>query len=357
VTVVSDGSTDRTAELAGRYESLINLIAFTKNRGYGAAIKEAWRQSDADILGFLDADGTCDPNFFADLCKSLETQKADVALGCRMNPSSKMPLLRRVGNTFFANLLRVLSSEPVRDAASGMRVVRRTVLEKLFPLPDGLHFTPAMSAQAVLGGEVRVAEIDMPYHERQGQSKLKVVHDGFRFLRVILDAAFLFRPSRPLAIAGAIAILGAVVLMIFPTHYYLTNRSVAEWMIYRFVVSHLAGATGLLMFAASYLTSRMTHLTVAAGSVPSPWEHRIRGAFASPWFWTAPAGLMIAGGLLVLPSFVELVRTGATYEHWSRFIAMTFLYAAAFILVVTRAIDYVLGLIERRQAFLLSVDA
>src|SRR5881296_3060571 len=74
VTVVSDGSTDATAELAGRYSDLINLIAFTQNRGYGAAIKEAWRQSDADVLCFLDADGTCDPNFFANLCREMDAK-------------------------------------------------------------------------------------------------------------------------------------------------------------------------------------------------------------------------------------------------------------------------------------------
>src|SRR5258708_29577510 len=61
ITVVSDGSTDRTVELASSYQPCIKLIVFEKNRGYGAAIKEAWRQSDADLVSFLDADGTCDP--------------------------------------------------------------------------------------------------------------------------------------------------------------------------------------------------------------------------------------------------------------------------------------------------------
>jgi glycosyltransferase involved in cell wall biosynthesis len=53
--VVSDGSTDHTVELASRYLDQINLIVFEKNRGYGAAIKEAWRTSDAKLLAFLDA--------------------------------------------------------------------------------------------------------------------------------------------------------------------------------------------------------------------------------------------------------------------------------------------------------------
>src|SRR5438552_8170167 len=71
ITVVSDGSRDRTVERASQFVPRINLIIFEKNRGYGAAIKEAWRQSDADLLGFIDADGTCDPKFFAALCQDL----------------------------------------------------------------------------------------------------------------------------------------------------------------------------------------------------------------------------------------------------------------------------------------------
>src|SRR5271163_404463 len=81
ITVVSDGSTDRTVERAREHTDAIKLIVFPQNRGYGAAIKEAWRQSDADLLAFLDADGTCDPNFFVALCRLIEEKKADVVLG------------------------------------------------------------------------------------------------------------------------------------------------------------------------------------------------------------------------------------------------------------------------------------
>src|SRR5262249_43917176 len=150
IVVVSDGSTDRTVEIASRFQDQLNLIVFPKNRGYGAAIKEGWSQSNADLLGFLDADGTCDPNFFAQLCNRLEESKADVVLGCRLNSRSQMPLIRRVGNTIFATLLTMFSNARVRDTASGMRVVRQSSLNHLFPLPDGLHFTPAMSARAML---------------------------------------------------------------------------------------------------------------------------------------------------------------------------------------------------------------
>ena len=345
ITVVSDGSTDRTVELAARFGDRIKLIVFAKNRGYGAAIKEAWAHSNADLLGFIDADGTCEPKFFSQLVNALEKHEADVALGCRLNENSKMPWVRRIGNIIFASMLTVLSSSRVRDTASGMRVVRRTCLPELLPLPDGLHFTPAMSARAMLSDTLRIVEIDMAYHEREGESKLRPGKDGLRFVKAILDAALLYRPARPLAILGLLWLAVAVVLMLTPTAHYVRYRSVQEWMIYRFVVSHLAGTLAGLLLCASYLTGRTVAIALNRRS-----RNVLDSFFASRLVWAAPPILLIGGGLLVLPSFLELVRTGATYEHWSRFIAMSFCWVLASIIAVTGIIDYVLGLLGTQLA-------
>src|SRR4051812_457216 len=166
ITVVSDGSTDRTVSLARKHTDRIKLIVFEKNRGYGAAIQQAWLESDADLLGFLDADGTCDPRFFGELAEALVSRRADIALGNRLNGNSKMPLIRRTGNILFASLLTMLSGQWIRDTASGMRIVRSEAYARLRPLPSGLHFTPAMSARALLDRDVQVKliELDMPYH-------------------------------------------------------------------------------------------------------------------------------------------------------------------------------------------------
>ena len=346
ITVVSDGSTDRTVELAARFGDRIKLIVFAKNRGYGAAIKEAWAHSNADLLGFIDADGTCEPKFFSQLVNALEKHEADVALGCRLNENSKMPWVRRIGNIIFASMLTVLSSSRVRDTASGMRVVRRTCLPELLPLPDGLHFTPAMSARAMLSDTLRIVEIDMAYHEREGESKLRPGKDGLRFVKAILDAALLYRPARPLAILGLLWLAVAVVLMLTPTAHYVRYRSVQEWMIYRFVVSHLAGTLAGLLLCASYLTGRTVAIALNRRS-----RNVLDSFFASRLVWAAPPILLIGGGLLVLPSFLELVRTGATYEHWSRFIAMSFCWVLASIIAVTGVIDYVLGLLGTQLAY------
>ncbi|MDQ5825877.1 MAG: glycosyltransferase family 2 protein [Chloroflexota bacterium] len=352
VAVVSDGSTDRTVEIASRYTDRIKLIVFERNRGYGAAIKEAWEQSDADLLSFLDADGTCDPLFFTQLCNTLFEAKADVVLGSRMGPESKMPAVRRLGNMIFASMLTVLSSKSVRDSASGMRVVRRASLPKLMPLPDGLHFTPAMSARAILSDDVKIVEIPMPYHEREGESKLRIGKDGVRFLKSILNAAFLYRPSRPLGLLGVLLLLVAAGLMLMPTLFYIENRFLLEWMIYRFVVSHLLGAMGFLLLCASYLSRKIVDITLATRPSAGLQHGIISDFFASRTFWLVPIGLFVAGSVLVLPSFFELVTTAHTTEHWSRFIVMSFLFEIAIILIVTKAVDFIIGLIANQLTYL-----
>jgi glycosyltransferase involved in cell wall biosynthesis len=354
IVVVSDGSTDRTVEIASQYSDRVRLIIFPKNRGYGAAIKEGWLQSDAELLGFLDADGTCEPRLFARLCSQLEKSQADLVLGCRLNPDSRMPPIRRFGNKIFAALLTLFSQSHVRDTASGMRVVRRSSLDYLFPLPDGLHFTPAMSARASLSSALRIEEVDMPYEERVGESKLKVVKDGIRFLRVILEAAFLYRPARPVGLLGILFFAAASVLMIRPIAYYAGHHAVLEWMIYRFLVSYLLGTCAVVCVCASYISRRLVHLALMT-------EMRDEAAtllsrfFSSRWFWAVPFLLCLIGGLLVLGSFLQLLKTGATYEHWSRYIVMTFCASTSVILVATRGIGYVMGLVEERVRYWLKV--
>ncbi|HYQ16812.1 MAG TPA: glycosyltransferase family 2 protein, partial [Polyangiaceae bacterium] len=324
ITVVSDGSTDNTIKFASEYTDRIKLIVFEKNRGYGAAIKEAWAQSDAELLGFLDADGTCDPRFFADLCRLLESKSADLALGCRLNPDSKMPLIRRVGNVIFALLLTMFSSKHVRDTASGMRVVKKSSLFKLFPLPDGLHFTPSMSARALLRDDVICVEKDMPYHEREGRSKLHVIRDGFRFLGTILQAALLYRPSRALGLGAVVFGVAATGLMLQPIYHWLIEHNVAEWMIYRFIVAQLCATAAVLLAAVSYLSRRivMLVLSIPASAMPrmSDWVTRFFTARAT---WAVPVGLIIAALLLVWSDMVERVEVGTMHLHWSRWIAMS----------------------------------
>lgn len=357
ITVVSDGSTDATVARARAFADRIQVIVFERNRGYGAAITEAWRRSDADLLAFLDADGTCDPRFFAQLCRELVTSHADIALGSRMHRDSRMPVVRRIGNIVFAGILTAFGTERVRDSASGMRVVRRDCLPRLMPLPAGLHFTPAMSARAILSDDLKIVELDMPYQEREGRSKLNPLLDGVRFLRVILSAALLYRPSRPLRMAGWGFLLAAASWTGRLIWQLARFRSWQEWMIYHLVVVQLSAVAGVLLFAAGHLGDKAARGMLGAGSLPS--SDRVGRFLAYRWFWFAPLGLIVAGTVAIWPAMIDYLRTGTvdpSTHHWSRFFAMSFAYSIAFILVATRLVDITLDLLVDRVAYLRQPD-
>ena len=120
-----------------------------------------------------------------------------------------MPLIRRIGNLFFARLLTIVGRAAVTDSASGMRVFRKSTLELLSPLPDGLNLTPVMSTRAV-HERIRVVERPIPYSERQGESKLSVAGDGLRFLSTIVWTALTYNPVRILGLIGLAGIGVAV---------------------------------------------------------------------------------------------------------------------------------------------------
>jgi hypothetical protein len=345
IIVVSDGSTDRTEEIAKGFPE-VTVLVFERNRGYGAAIQCGFAHGSGGLVSFLDADGTCDPRFFADLCCALHEKDADLALGSRMGPGSEMPLIRTIGNTAFALILGLLSRRRVNDTASGMRVIRRSALPDLYPLPDGLHFTPAMSARVLLEDKLELVELPMPYAERRGRSKLSVVKDGVRFLRSILQAAVTFQPARPLQYMAGLVALAALAVGSEPVLYWLRHGELLEPMIYRILMASLLTTIMAIVACTAIVADR-----VAATAHYRPATSTGVLGFLAPMFSTrgrlvgstALVGIAFA---IVWPGIVEWLRFGEIAMHWSRAAFASLLLVLAAMLGVTTFLLNMLDLIQ-----------
>jgi len=203
--VVDDGSTDRTPELVTATPGA-RLIRHATNTGYGAALKTGFAAARGEWVGFLDADGTYPPEYFPALCQAAQDQRADIVVGSRMaGTDSQMPPVRRVGNLIFARLVSVISAQSITDSASGQRVFKKSVLERIYPLPDGLNLTPVMSIRA-LHEQLKMIEVPIPYSERVGRSKLNALRDGLIFTQSIVWTALHYNPMRLLGLVGLVAL-------------------------------------------------------------------------------------------------------------------------------------------------------
>jgi glycosyltransferase involved in cell wall biosynthesis len=199
--IVDDGSKDQTAQIVQQYPR-VRLIQHAVNGGYGAAIKTGFKAATGEYFAFLDADGTYPPEHLPNLYRALIDQQADLVIGSRMaGASTEMPFVRRVGNLIFARLVSLLGRQYVSDSASGLRLFKREILAQLYPLPDGLNFTPVMSTRA-LHEHLKIIEVAVPYKERIGRSKLNVVRDGVRFTNSIVWTVLSYNPVRVFGLLG-----------------------------------------------------------------------------------------------------------------------------------------------------------
>jgi len=259
VIVVDDGSRDGTVA-AVRAVGGVELVRHPENRGYGAALKTGLARATGDLVAFLDADGTYPPEQLPDLC-AVALDGADLVIGSRMHAAATgMPTTRRIGNRLFAGLVTLLGERRVSDCASGMRVVRRDVLRRLYPLPDGLNFTPIMSLRAIHEG-LDMAEVCIPYAERTGQSKLRVAADGVRYLGSILWTTLSYSPVRVLGMVGVAGVaVAAAIGAGLVTMRAAGITTLGPWGIAAVFAALVSGVAGVSVFALGVLFNYLVTL-------------------------------------------------------------------------------------------------
>jgi len=349
--VVNDGSRDRTCEIATEISSLdpsVRVISHLKNRGYGAALKTGFATARGDLIGFLDADGTYPPEFFPQLCVAA-MNGGDLVIGSRMmGEDSKMPATRRIGNLFFAGLLSVLGAQRVTDSASGMRVFKKSLLERIFPLPDGLNLTPVMSTRA-LHENLNVIEIAIPYSERLGRSKLSIIRDGRIFLESMVWTVMLYNPVRIFGIIGLIGIMLAGLIGLGLVIARLAGvTTLGVWGVVAVYSALVAGVVGISIFALgaafNYLVSLFYKTPIRQGLFGHP-------LFKTPietYFGWAGLAFAALGTAVAIVSLVLALRGWEITRLWLYLLGSAMMVLVGMQLLINWFLMRVLGELSKR---------
>jgi len=194
IIVVDDGSTDNTVEICKRNQ--VKVISHVYSMGNGAAVKTGARNAGNDILVFMDADGQHDPANIPRLVEKIN-DGFDMAVGARQI-DTHASLVRRIGNTVYNRLASWMTGYHVEDLTSGFRAARARHFRKfLYLLPNKFSY-PTTSTMAFFRSGLPVAYVPIKAMNRTGERKshIRLFHDGFRFLIIILKIGALFSPMR-----------------------------------------------------------------------------------------------------------------------------------------------------------------
>lgn len=192
VIVVNDGSTDNTLEVAQAAGA--RVVSHPYSKGNGAAIKTGARAAKGDIIVFMDADGQHDPADIPRLLARL-AEGHDMVVGARQK-GSQASMGRGIANKFYNWLATYMSGHKIEDLTSGFRAVRASKFrEFLYLLPNGFSY-PTTSTMAFFRAGYSVAYEPIHAAQRIGNSHIRLLHDGMRFLLIIFKIGTLYSPLK-----------------------------------------------------------------------------------------------------------------------------------------------------------------
>lgn len=196
VIVVDGGSTDGTVEMARAAGA---DVVVQPRRGYGTACRAGVDAApEADLMVFLDGDGSFDPAQIGLLIAPILADQAELVLGSRELGGidrAAMPPQQRFGNRLVAWLLKRLYGLQVTDVGP-FRAIRRSTLEQL-DMREPTYGWPTEMVVKAARRQVRILEVPTAYRARQGgKSKISgtlrgTILAGYQMLALTLKYVWL----------------------------------------------------------------------------------------------------------------------------------------------------------------------
>jgi glycosyltransferase involved in cell wall biosynthesis len=198
VLVISDGSVDRTAELARAAGATVLELPY--NLGIGGALRTGFTyavRNGYDRAVQFDADGQHDPLQVQPLLDGIDAGY-DMMIGSRFATGGAVTYsvgrLRRMAMRFLQVLVRRLVRQPFTDTSSGFRAFSRPMLD-FFAMTYPVEFMDSVEALVLAcNAGFRVGEVGVNMRGRTGGApstrQLKLVYYYyFRLVIVLLTGA------------------------------------------------------------------------------------------------------------------------------------------------------------------------
>ena len=216
---VVDGMVDNTLGVAKKTAKKlknVSVLGYKDNKGKGHAVRYGMAAATGDIVGFIDVGLDINPNSISMLLEHFEWYKADIIVGSKRHPASRVryPWQRKILSFGYQTIVRILFRLNVRDTQVGLKFLRREVVEKVLPrlLIKAWAFDVEMLAVARSLGYKRIYEAPVELKMEFGGGS---VLTSRKFINTII---------------GFILDTMAVYYRLYIIHYY-DNRNKKNWIV------------------------------------------------------------------------------------------------------------------------------
>jgi glycosyltransferase involved in cell wall biosynthesis len=216
VVVVDDGSTDNTGEIAAAAGA--KVLRNVENIGYGFSLKRGISSAEYDTIIISDADGTYPIERMPELLSRFQ-EGWDMVVGARTGGHYRESALKAPLRKILQSLVEFTAGRKIPDPNSGLRVFSRSAIMPFFPhLSDGFSFTTSGTLAYMLKKR-SVLYVNIDYHKRVGQTKVRLLHDSLRTMQYIVSAIVYYNPLKLFivlsALLGVPGIFGLLVGLFF----------------------------------------------------------------------------------------------------------------------------------------------
>ena len=193
IIVVNDGSTDGTAEKLKNTSAIV--INHPHNIGYGRSLKDGIKIAKHDAILIIDADYTYPTDQIPKLLEAYQ-HGFDMVVGARSGKYYRESWIKAPLRCILRFIVEFAAERKIPDINSGLRIFsKQKITPMLSRLCNTFSFTTSMTLGFMMSGYF-VKYIDIPYHERNGKTKVKLFKDSLRTMQYILQAVNYYNPIK-----------------------------------------------------------------------------------------------------------------------------------------------------------------
>lgn len=192
IIIVDDGSTDETKKVLIEFSKnkIIKILIHKKNLGKGASIINGLKIASGDLILIQDADLEYDPQDIPKLLKPFGDNKVKVVYGSRIlgnNPTSHWTF--SLGGKLLTIITNILYGIKITDEATGYKVFRKEVIDKIKLKSKGFEFCPEITAK-VSKLNIKIYEVPISYNPRSVSEKKIKWWDGVEAIYYLFKYRF-----------------------------------------------------------------------------------------------------------------------------------------------------------------------